>query len=195
MRTAIDDFCDDRPFLAWAARNGKDASAFGFQCALFNPGRANTFTIDLDGDGTLETINLSAQELGYPKVKRKYVALDLFAEYPFDGKLYGKVNYTWSRNSGNTEGQLLSDIGQGDVATTQAFDFPEFSINGSGRLPNDRTHQLKAFGFYQVLPEWGLGANLLIALMSDIRTVVMAPVIAGPDIAMTFAKATTPRPI
>ncbi len=163
LRTAIDDFCDDRPFIAWAGRNGKDASNFLFQCALFNPGIANSFTIDIDGDGTLETINLSAQDLGYPKVKRKYVALDLFAEYPFDGKFYGKVNYTWSRNTGNTEGQLLSDIAQADVATTQAFDFPEFSVNGNGRLPNDRTHQLKAFGYYQVLPEWGLGANLLIA--------------------------------
>jgi len=165
LRTAIDDFCDDRPFRAWAARQATpvDTSNWGFNCALFNPGRANTFTIDLDGDGNLETINLSAADLGFPKVKRKYIALDLFAEYPYDGKLWGKVNYTWSRNTGNTEGQLLSDIGQGDVATTQAFDFPEFSINSDGRLPNDRTHQLKAFGYYQATPEFGLGANLLVA--------------------------------
>jgi hypothetical protein len=163
LKTAIDDVCDDRPFRKWAAANGVDDSNWGFNCALFNPGIANTFTIDIDGDGKLETINLSAADLGYPKVKRKYLALDLFAEYPFDGKLWGKINYTWSRNNGNTEGQLLSDIGQGDVSTTQAFDFPEFSINGDGRLPNDRTHQIKAFGYYQATPEWGIGANLLLA--------------------------------
>jgi TonB dependent receptor/TonB-dependent Receptor Plug Domain/Carboxypeptidase regulatory-like domain len=163
LRTAIDDHCDDRPFRAWAVRNGVDDFNFGYNCALFNPGRANTFTLDIDGDGKLETINLSAEDLGFPKVKRKYVALDLFAEYPFDGKWWGKVNYTWSRNTGNTEGQLLSDIGQGDVSTTQAFDFPEFSKFADGRLPNDRTHQLKAFGFYQATPEWGIGANLLVA--------------------------------
>ena len=40
----------------------------------------NTFTLDIDGDGKLETINLSADDLGIPKVKRKYVALDFFAD-------------------------------------------------------------------------------------------------------------------
>jgi outer membrane receptor protein involved in Fe transport len=163
LKTAIDDHCDDRPFRAWAARNGVDDSNWGYNCALFNPGRANTFTLDIDGDGNLETINLSAAELGFPKVKRKYIALDLFAEYPYDGKWWGKVNYTWSRNTGNTEGQLLSDIGQGDVSTTQAFDFPEFSVNSDGRLPNDRTHQLKAFGSYSVTPEFRIGGNFLYA--------------------------------
>lgn len=167
LKTAIDDHCDARPFRAWAARNGVDDTSFGdgngYNCALFNPGRANTFTLDIDGDGNLETINLSAAELGFPKVKRKYIALDFFAEYPFDGKWWGKVNYTWSRNTGNTEGQLLSDIGQGDVSTTQAFDFPEFSVNADGRLPNDRTHQLKAFGFFQATPEFGIGGNFLYA--------------------------------
>lgn len=163
LKTAIDDGCDDRPFRAWAARNGIDDSNWGYNCALFNPGIGNTFTLDIDGDGKLETINLSAAELGFPKVKRKYIALDFFAEHPFDGKWWGKVNYTWSRNTGNTEGQLLSDIGQGDVSTTQAFDFPEFSVNSDGRLPNDRTHQVKAFGFFQATPEFGLGANFLYA--------------------------------
>jgi outer membrane receptor protein involved in Fe transport len=163
LKTGIDDHCDDRPFRAWAARNGVDDTNFGYNCALFNPGRANTFTLDVDGDGTLETINLSAADLGVPKIKRKYIALDFFVEHPFDGKWWGKVNYTWSRNTGNTEGQLLSDIGQGDVSTTQAFDFPEFSVNSDGRLPNDRTHQVKAFGYLQATPEFGLGGNFLYA--------------------------------
>ncbi len=165
LRTAIDDHCDDRPFRAWADRQAVpvDHSNWGYNCALFNPGIGNTFTIDIDGDGNLETINLSADELGIPKVKRKYLAVDLFAEHPFDGKWAGKINYTWSRNNGNAEGQLLSDIGQGDVATTQNYDFPEFSVNADGRLPNDRTHQLKAFGYYQATPSWGFGANFLAA--------------------------------
>ncbi|CAN0498538.1 unnamed protein product, partial [Phaeothamnion confervicola] len=59
LKTAIDDHCDDRPFFAWADRNGVDSTDFHYNCALFNPGRANTFTLDVDGDGTLETINLS----------------------------------------------------------------------------------------------------------------------------------------
>ena len=31
-------------------------------------------------------------------------------------------------------------------------------------LPNDRTHQIKAFGFYQLNNEWSVGGNLLLAL-------------------------------
>ena len=163
LKTAIDDHCDDRPFRAWAVRNGVDASNWGYNCALFNPGLDNTFNLDLDGDGTRETIKLSAAELGFPAVKRKYTALDLFFEHPFDGKWWAKATYTLSRNTGNTEGQLLSDIGQGDVSTTQVYDFPEFSVNSDGLLPNDRTHQLKLFGFLQATPQWGVGGNLLIA--------------------------------
>jgi hypothetical protein len=163
LRTAIDDHCDDRPFIAWAARNGIDASNFGYNCALFNPGIANTFNLDLNGDGKLEHIVLSAADLGFPPVNRTYTAIDLFAEHPFDGKWWGKMTYTWSRNSGNFEGQLLSDIGQADVSTSQAFDYPEFSVNSQGLLPNDRTHQIKAFGYYQATPEWGIGGNVLLA--------------------------------
>jgi hypothetical protein len=135
----------------------------GYNCALFNPGEANTFNLDMTGTGKLNQIVLSAAELGFPKVDRRYDALDLFGEHPFDGTWWGKVNYTLSRSAGNTEGQLLSDIGQGDVATTQAFDFPEFSVGAGGRLPNDRRHQLKLFGYYQITKEWGVGGNFLAA--------------------------------
>jgi hypothetical protein len=91
------------------------------------------------------------------------LAVDVWAEHKFDGKWWAKVAYTWSRNKGNTEGQLLSDIGQGDVSTTQAYDFPEFSVNADGLLPNNRTHQLKAFAYYQATSDWGFGGNVLLA--------------------------------
>ena len=164
LRSAIDDHCDDRPFQAWADRNGVNSSNWeGYHCALFNPGVANSFMMDYgDGKG-LRRVDLSAKDLGFDKVKRIYQALDLFAEHPFDGKWYGKVNYTFARNYGNTEGQLLSDIGQADVSTTQAFDFPEFSKNAVGLLPNHRKHQLKMFGYYQADPQWGFGANVALA--------------------------------
>ena len=164
LRSAIDDHCDDRPFQAWANRNGVNTSNWaGYNCALFNPGIANSFMMDFgDGKG-MRRVDLSAKDLGFDPVKRIYQALDFFAEHPFDGKWYGKINYTLSRNSGNTEGQLLSDIGQADVATTQAFDYPEFSRNAVGLLPNHRKHQLKMFGYYQADPEWGFGANVALA--------------------------------
>lgn len=185
LRTVIDDFCDTRPFLAYAARNNINTANYGgFNCALFNPGEANRFLVDYDGTGkNLTSVYLSKEDLGFPKVSRKYMALDLTAEYPFDGKYWAKLVYTLSRNNGNTEGQLLSDIGQADVATTQAFDFPEFSLNSNGLLPNDRKHQFKAFGYYQVLPEWGVGGNLLAASGRPRNCIGNPPVgVGGPGV-------------
>jgi hypothetical protein len=176
LKTVLDDHCDDRPFLAWAKRNGVDASNWGYNCALFNPGLDNTFTIDLNGDGKLENIALSAADLGFPKPKRTYLAFDFGLEHAFDGKYWAKLNYTFSRNKGNAEGQLLSDIGQADVATTQAWDFPEFSVGADGKLPNNRTHQLKAFGYYQALPEFGFGGNLVYASGRPKNCIGNAPV-------------------
>ena len=167
LRSTIDDTCDGRPFLAYAAARGIDSTNYGFQCALFNPGFANKFLVDFTGSGSttipLTEVNLSAADLGEPKAKRTYTALDFFVEHPLRNGWYGKVNYTWSASKGNSEGQLLSDIGQADVSTTQTFDHPEIGYNSYGRLPNDRRHQIKAYGFYELTSEWGTGANLLLA--------------------------------
>jgi outer membrane receptor protein involved in Fe transport len=164
LKTVLDDHCDDRPFYAWAARNGITVSNdWHYNCALFNPGLDNRFSIDLNLDGRTEDINLTAAQLGIIKPKRNYLALDLFVEKQFDGKWGGKVTYTYSKNYGNAEGQVKSDIGQGDVATTQDYDFPEFSVNANGLLPNNRTHKLKAFGIYQITSEFGIGGATVLS--------------------------------
>ena len=166
LRSTIDDTCDGRPFVAFAAARGIDSSNYGFQCALFNPGQDNTFLVDYTGSGSttgpLTVVRLPASVMG-PKAKRTYTALDFSAEHPLRDGWYGKVNYTWSASKGNTEGQLLSDLGQADVSTTQTFDHPEIGLNSYGRLPNDRRHQIKFYGFYAVTSEWGAGTNLLVA--------------------------------
>lgn len=186
LKSTLEDFCDPRPFLNWAAKNAPTNSldkfngtgAFetagpAFSCTIINPGVTNTWDMDLDGDGKAEHIVLSPTDLGggassrdgaaMPKPTRTYIALDFFAEHPFDGKWYGKVNYTWSKSKGNTEGQLNSDLGQADPATTVTYDFKELMEYGNGRLPNDRTHVIKAFGFYNVTPEFSIGGNLLLS--------------------------------
>ncbi|MGX4643234.1 TonB-dependent receptor [Massilia sp. SYSU DXS3249] len=164
LRSTIDDMCDNRPFLAWLARNpGVNTSKWtGFGCAAFNPGEDNTFLVDFANTGSnLTEVKLSAADLGFAEAKRTYKAIDLFLEHPLRNGWYGKVNYTWSKNYGNTEGQTQSDIGQLDVSHTVSWDKPELMRGKYGPLPNDRTHQLKAFGFYQVTPEWMVGGNLL----------------------------------
>ena len=164
LQSTVDDFCDDRPFFKYAAAHSIDASKFQFRCALFNPGIANTFNVEYGGPGKpLTQITLSAADLGYDQVVRTYKAVDIFAEHPLRNGWYAKASYTWSRSYGNTEGQTLSDIGQADVATTQVFDYPEIGLYSNGLTPNDRTHQLKMFGFYELSNQFSLGGNALLA--------------------------------
>jgi hypothetical protein len=164
LKATIDDQCDARPFIAWAEERGIDSSGLHYGCASFNPGRDNTFLIDFVGDGKkYETVNLTAAELGFEKAKRTYAAVDLFAEHPLSNGWYGRINYTWSRSRGNTEGQTRSDNAQTDVAATSTWDTPELMVDSYGLLPNHRKHQIKAFGYYEVTPEWMVGGNFLAA--------------------------------
>lgn len=152
LKSAIDDTC---------------TQALGGGCFLFNPGEGNTFYEEQD-DGSLTAHYYSAEALNLPKLKRKYVAVDLFAEHPLTDRFYAKINYTWSRNFGNTEGQLASDLdtgagGQTDVAATQDWDLPQLMEGANGLLPNNRTHQIKAFAYYKLTPEWNVGGSLVAA--------------------------------
>jgi hypothetical protein len=168
LRQTIDDFCDATPIDAWAARNGVSEKNYdGFGCASFNPGEANSFLIDFNNavpalaGKTHTLVSLTAADLGFDKAKRTYTAVDLFAEHPYRNGWYGKLFYTWSRSTGNTEGQTLSDVAQTDVAATQTWDFPQIMEFSDGLLPSNRTHAIKAYGFWQVRPEWTVGGNFV----------------------------------
>jgi len=160
LRTAIDDFCDVNLVTAKAEAEGHDVGSTN-SCYLINPGRANTFVL-VDTDGNHFTTTLSNDELGFPKLKRKYYALDAFLEHPFDGTWYGRVDYTFSRSYGNTEGQLRSDLLQGGASASEDWDNSVIMENTNGPQNNDHTHQFKAFGYYQISPEWLASATLAI---------------------------------
>jgi hypothetical protein len=152
LRSAIDDVC---------------GALLRSKCLNANPGETNTF-IFKNADGTYTEATFTAEELGFPALKRKYYALDFFIEHPFGNKWYGKAEYTFSRNWGNTEGQLASDLdtgngGQTDVGRTQDWDLPQLMVGSNGLLPNHRKHQIKAFGYYQWTDQWRTGATLIAA--------------------------------
>ncbi|WP_432382251.1 hypothetical protein [Duganella sp. P38] len=167
LQSTIDDFCDGRVFDKYAADHNIDTSNYGgFSCASFNPGEANDFLVDYSGTGTNYTrVHLTKADLGFDKAKRTYAALDFFVEHPFRNGWYGKLNYTLGRSKGNTEGQTLSDTttGQADVAATQTWDYAQLMKYADGLLPNDRKHQIKGFGYYEVTPEITVGGFVTIA--------------------------------
>ncbi|UPG90856.1 TonB-dependent receptor [Luteibacter aegosomaticola] len=165
LRTAIDDVCDTAKIGDKMTREGLDPDSVNIPgCVIFNPGSTNTFSLaNLDGSGRTE-VKMNQEDWGFSqKAKRAYYALDLYLDHPYDGKWQGRIDYTFSRSYGNTEGQTKSDIGQTDISKTQDWDSAELMRSANGLLSNDRTHQLKAYGAYSLTDEWMVSGNLRLA--------------------------------
>lgn len=158
LRNAIDDYCDIDRVLAKASELGYDVELTN-SCYLINPGRANTFVLK-DVNGNYVDVPMSNAEFGWGKLKRKYYSAEFTLEHPFDGRWYGMASYVFSRSYGNTEGQLRSDIRQTYTSTTQDWDYAEIMAYTNGLQNNDHRHQFKAYGYYQVSPEWLVSGSL-----------------------------------
>lgn len=172
LQSAIDDTKSNLPAIrAAAAAQGITISQQSSASILFNAGQTNTFRL-LGTDGQLHYITLTNEQLGFPELKRKYSAVEFTLERPFDGSWYTRLNYTWSHSRGTTEGQMRSDLyrgngetvginqGQNYTATTQTWDHPSLMEYYNGDQSNDHRHAFKAYGFYQLTPEWGVSGNL-----------------------------------
>ncbi|MBN6111682.1 TonB-dependent receptor [Xanthomonas sp. CFBP 8700] len=166
IHNAIDDTCSTQSLYNAATSAGYDTSAWdewtapegASGCWLYNPGSSSTVSVDVDGDGKLDTITMSADSLG-SKARRTYKALTLSAEKSTD-TWYANVNYTWSQSKGNYEGLVKSNNGQSDTGTTADFDFAQIMQGAYGFLPNDHMHTLKLYGAYKFSPEWQVGLSL-----------------------------------
>jgi hypothetical protein len=165
LRNAIDDVGDKFAIQRKMAAMGIDPATVGeIQGSyLVNPGRTNVIAIPkADGSGYYE-VPMTMKDYGFnTTLKRKYAGLNLYLEHPFDGKWYGKIDYLWSHSYGNSEGQVRSDIGQTDVSATVDWDYAQLMDYANGDLSNDRRHQLKAYGSYQLTPEVLLSGNAVV---------------------------------
>jgi len=169
LQTAIDDECDPDAMAAKMTASGLNVddystSVYNPYCRLFNPGETNTFAVARNDGMGYANVSMNAADWGYTNggAKRKYTSVDLYLEHPFDGKWQGRVDYTFARARGNTEGQVRSDFGQGDVSKTEDWDTWQLMDHSYGDLLNSRKHSLRVRGSYQVNPEWLLSGTLLV---------------------------------
>jgi hypothetical protein len=175
LKSAIDDFCDTGTLTAAAGlsytgtdysegkyvyQNSEGKQYYVSGCYMFNPGGSNTYSFAaVDGSGRYEK-KISSSELGFTEgVKRTYNAIDLFLERAFDNVWSLRVDYTYSKLKGNTEGQVKSNTGQDNISKTSDWDAAALMQYANGYLSNDRRHQLKVRGSYQFAQEWIAMAN------------------------------------
>ncbi|HVX57950.1 MAG TPA: TonB-dependent receptor, partial [Candidatus Saccharimonadales bacterium] len=168
MGRAIDDWGDQQVIYNQLIAQGADPATLKISDLnggyLINPGETNTIRVANEAGGYDEA-TITREQMGFQKLKRKYYSLDMYLEHPFDGKWYGKVDYTFSRSYGNTEGPVQSSIGQGSSSqsATEQWDFSQLMEYAGGVQANDQKHQLRLYGYYQLAPEWDVGAQLRIA--------------------------------
>lgn len=162
LGSTIEDVSVDAALMQYALANGHDGYVpTGTHYVLTNPGSDVDIQVDLDGDGQLDPVHLTAASIGVPESERTYKAVELFWERAWDGEWFLQGSYTYSRSEGNNEGWVRSDTGQRDAGFTSAFDLAWLMDGAYGRLPNDRPHVFKLWGGWQVAPEFMVSANLL----------------------------------
>ena len=162
---AIQNECAAGRAQGYAWMTAETCDQWAQSLVLMNPGVTNNLLMKAP-DGSLVPVKFTAADQGFPMgPKRRYYSIDLSLEHAWDSKWFAKVDYVFSRTWGNTEGPVSTYSAQGGSyeSLTTAWDFPERMEYSNGVQPNDRRHQLKAYGAFAFTPEWTLGGNLYIA--------------------------------
>lgn len=147
--------------LSGAQLTACNAQFYGdHQYLIANPGQDLTFLVREElPDGSRPVLSFNAAEVGMPKARREYLALETTFERAYDGVWSLQGSYTLSESIGNYEGTVLSDNGQTDAGSTILYDHIGLTEGKYGLLPNHRAHQFKLFGSYTFFDSLTLGFN------------------------------------
>jgi outer membrane receptor protein involved in Fe transport len=89
-----------------------------------------------------------AAPIDFPEALREYTAYELTLNKRFSNSWQLYASYVNAENEGNYGGLFRQDNAQLDPNITSLFDLPDLLDGATGRLPNDREHQVKAYGSY-----------------------------------------------
>jgi hypothetical protein len=170
LKTTIDDECSPGQVANKMTSMGLDPNDYydslygAAYCRLVNPGQSSDLLVKNGTTGEYTTVTMTQADWGYlQKPKRTYAALNLYMEHQFDGKWYGRIDYTYTYAHGNTAGQIRPDFGQADVSKTEDWDSWQLMEGADGELLNSRKHMIRLRGDYQLNPEWLFSAVALVA--------------------------------
>ncbi|WP_430388756.1 carboxypeptidase regulatory-like domain-containing protein [Dyella sp. 20L07] len=150
LKRIIDDTCYNQGITDYANAHGYPNYVDESGCPVFNPGIAQVFTRDFNGDGKLEQLTIPGNVFG-PPPKRKYAHLTLEVNHQrtSDEPYFLDVSYTWAHLYGNDDGLLNLGTRTGGGPGEQIYwDFPGLMEHGDGDLAGDIRHALNINGIY-----------------------------------------------
>lgn len=104
-----------------------------------NPPGSQQFTLANPGRAPLSS---------FPMPKRQYTGVEITLQRTADANPWFLFSYVLSRNYGNYPGLFNSDFEIRLPNANKSFDYVENLVNGTGLLPNDRTHVVKLSASY-----------------------------------------------
>lgn len=109
-----------------------------------------TCGVDRNGDGTITPDEYDPNRTVFPEPERDFYGLILTVRKKFSDHVQVLASYTLSRTEGNYTGLYAADNEQLDPNITSQYDLVSLLENRHGPLPNDRTHQIKISGAYEL---------------------------------------------
>ena len=101
-------------------------------------------------DALSRTVSLTRGVANFPRARRDYDALVLTASKRFSNRLALLVSYVYSRTIGNYPGLYGGGLAPLAPNFSPEFDTRDLLTNRSGRLPQDRPHNLRVTGAYAI---------------------------------------------
>ncbi|HEX7338525.1 MAG TPA: carboxypeptidase regulatory-like domain-containing protein [Rhodanobacteraceae bacterium] len=150
LKRTIDDACTTDIITDWAQSHGYPNYVDTTGCPEVNPGIAQTFIRDYNGDGKLESLTIPGALVGPPPIRHYYHAtVELVHQRTPDAPYFLDVGYTWAHLYGNYDGMInLTQRTQSGPSEQTYWDFPGLMEHGTGDLSSDVRGSLKINGVY-----------------------------------------------
>jgi len=107
----------------------------------------NAVIEDMSRDGASSFLGNPGYGLAsdFPRATREYDAVTLYFSKVFTDLWLAQLSYTWSSLRGNYAGLFRPETGELAPNQGSDFDLQSLTVNGTGPLPGDVTHVIKAF--------------------------------------------------
>jgi hypothetical protein len=122
----------------------------------------NNIIEDMSLDGSVYFIGNPGKGMGagFPEAVRDYDAATLYFQKAFADLWLAQASYTLSYLRGNYAGLYRPETGQLDPNFNTDFDLQPLTVNRTGPLPSDRTHDIKLYGAKAFAIPGGMAADV-----------------------------------